>query len=215
MLEVDLLELSQKDGLIFDIGANTGRAARWFSKAFPNRQIWSFEPGREAFDHLSAAPDLRHVRKFKLALSDKEETANLNLFHGSELNSLLPQTMAAERYNAVFIPTGIEQVQTVRLDTFCERHQISKIEILKVDTQGFELHVLRGAERLLSSGSVNLIHLELNLVPVYQGQPTFSDVFDGCLSKFGFGVVGFYDVGRDENGCIKNFDALFKLNRKA
>jgi FkbM family methyltransferase len=213
LLARDLIALSPGDGLIFDVGANTGRAARFFSKVFPSRTIWSFEPGGDAFSQLSVASDLRQVKKFNLALSDREETATLHVFYGSQLNSLLPHEANAERYDIELVPEGTEPVQTTRLDTFCQQHQIPKIEILKIDTQGFELHVLRGAERLLNSGSIHLIFLEVNFVPLYQGQPAPSAIFD-LLGKFGYGLIGLYDASREQNGCIKSCDFLFKLNRE-
>src|SRR5271156_4799140 len=80
VLEIDLHTLSPNDGLILDVGANTGRAARLFTRIFPGRIIWSFEPGTEAFQELSTAPDLQHVRKFNLALSDTNGRATLHVF---------------------------------------------------------------------------------------------------------------------------------------
>lgn len=208
VLEVDFHILSPKDGLIFDVGANTGRAARLFSRIFPGRPICSFEPGLEAFQELTAASDLPHVKKFNLALSDTDGDATLNLFQGSQLNSLLPQAAAGERHDRELIPKGTTSIKTMRLDTFCEQQGISKIEILKLDTQGFELHVLRGAERLLSSGAIKLIYLEIHFVPLYQGQPTASDIFN-VIDKFGYGLVGYYDASRNPDGSIKCCDLLF------
>jgi FkbM family methyltransferase len=215
LLDVDLVQLSPPDGPIFDVGANTGRAARWFSRVFPGRQIWSFEPGKKAFDLLATAPDLQHVKKFNLALSDQDGAALLNVFQGSDLNSLLPRGASAERYldPESISQRGAEQVQTIRLDTFCRQQQVSRIALLKIDTQGFELHVLRGAEQLLNAGGVEVIQLEVNFSPLYQGQPTLSSLYD-FISRFGFGLIGLYDVSRDRNGCLKWCDAVFKLNRE-
>src|SRR6202000_2895078 len=100
-------------------------------------------------------------------------------------NSLLPHEETGERYDQELIPKGIKQIQTLRLDTFCEQQNISKIAILKLDTQGFELHVLRGAERLLSSKAIKLIYLEIHFIPLYQGQPTAAGIFD-LMDKFGY-----------------------------
>jgi FkbM family methyltransferase len=208
VLAVDLHTLSPAGGLILDVGANTGRAARLFSAIFPGRIIWSFEPGAEAFQKLSAATDLPQVKKFNLALSDTDGSATLNIFQGSQLNSLLPPEPVGERYDHELVVKGTKQIQTARLDTFCEQQNISQIEILKIDTQGFELHVLRGAERLLASGAVKLIYLEVHLVPIYQGQPTVPEVF-GLMDKFGYGFVGYYDASRNPDGSVKCCDLLF------
>jgi FkbM family methyltransferase len=213
-LAMDLAALSPQQGLIFDVGANTGRAARFFASAFPASQIWSFEPGQEAFAALASAGDLAKVRKFKIALSDQDGEATLNLFSGSELNSLLPRGNRAELHidPASFAPTGTEAVETVRLDTFCAQNQVPELGILKIDTQGFEMHVLRGAERMLKEGRVHVIQLEINFSPLYSGQPQFSEIFD-CLTKFDYGLIALYDAQRAVNGCLKWCDAVFRLNR--
>jgi FkbM family methyltransferase len=208
VLAADLHTLLPAGGVIFDVGANTGRAARLFSAIFPGRIIWSFEPGAEAFQELSAAADLPHVKKFNLAFSDMDGSATLNIFQGSQLNSLLPPEAVGERHDHELIPKGTKQIQTARLDTFCEQQNISQIEILKIDTQGFELHVLRGAEHLLASGAIKLIYLEIHLVPIYQGQPTVPDVF-GLMDKFGYGFVSYYDASRNPDGSVKCCDLLF------
>jgi len=212
VLEVDLHVLSPHGGLIFDVGANTGRAARLFSKMFPGSPMWSFEPGTEAFQELSRAGDLSHVKKFNLALSDVDGNATLNIFQGSQLNSLLSHEPTGVRHDPELIPQGTSQIQTIRLDTFCAQQQVSKIEILKLDTQGYELHVLRGAERLLRSGAINLIYLEVHFIPLYQGQPAMPEIFS-VMTQFGFGLIGYYDANRNPDGTIKYCDFLFERSR--
>jgi FkbM family methyltransferase len=209
VLEVDLHVLSPDDGLIFDVGANTGRAARFFSKVFPGRPVWSFEPGKQAFQELSQAGDLSHVKKFNLALSDVDGNATLNVFRGSQLNSLLAHEPAAEQHDPDLILEGTDRIQTIRLDTFCTQQQVSRIEVLKLDTQGYELHVLHGAERLLRSGAINLIYLEVHFTPLYQGQPATADIFN-LMKQFGYGLVGYYDATRSPDGTIRYCDFLFR-----
>jgi len=213
-LALDLNALAPKNPLIFDVGANNGRAARWFTRAFPASPVWSFEPGTQAFEELAAAPDLAHVKKFKLALSDTDGEATLKCFNGSELNSLLPREKIADSFidPGSIVPAGTQPVKTIRLASFVAEHQVGEIGLLKLDTQGFELHVLRGGEPLLRAGKVRLIQLEINFSPLYQGQPPLSEIYD-YLTKLGFGMVGFYDVNRDDHGCMKWCDAVFKLNR--
>jgi FkbM family methyltransferase len=168
MLDVDMVALAPGKGIIFDVGANTGRAARGFTRVFPGWPIWSFEPGRDAFDALEAAADLHHVKKLKLALGDQDGVATLNVFRGSELNSLLRRDTNADNFiDPVSItPAGTEQVQTMRLDTFCEQQKLTRIAILKLDTQGYELPVLYGARRMLASGGIQLIQCEVTFAPL-------------------------------------------------
>ncbi len=212
LLTADLVELTPKSGLILDVGANTGRSARLFSGLFPKHEIWSFEPGSEAFSELKTAPDLAGVKKFNLALSDQEGKATLNRFGGSEMNSLFQRSSTAELFvpdPASILPKGTEEVEMTRLDTFCESHQVSAVALLKIDTQGHDLAVLRGAERLLASGKVEVILCEINFSPLYEAQPTLGDLYS-FLSSMRFGLVGLYDTARDESGCLKWCDGLFR-----
>jgi hypothetical protein len=57
---------------------------------------------------------------------------------------------------------GTERVQTVRLDQFCQDRSINHIDLMKLDIQGQEHSALEGAERLIRSGHIGMIFLELN-----------------------------------------------------
>ena len=217
LLTADLVELTPKNGIILDVGANTGRSARNFLKLFPKQEIWSFEPGSEAYAELNAAPDLAGVKKFNIALSDREGTATLNRFGGSEMNSLFQRSSRAELFvpdPASISPKGTEEVKMTRLDTFCESHHVKTVAMLKIDTQGHDLAVLRGAERLLASGQVQVILCEINFSPLYEGQPSMGDIYS-FLSSLGFGLVGLYDTARDGAGCLKWCDGLFRRRQDA
>jgi FkbM family methyltransferase len=217
LLTADLVELTPKEGIILDVGANTGRAARYFSGLFPKHEIWSFEPGSEAFAELKAAPDLTGVKKFNLGLSDRDGTGTLNKFSGSEMNSLFQRTSTAELFvpdPACISPKGTEEVEIIKLDTFCERHNVTAVALLKIDTQGHDLAVLRGAERLLTSGKVQVIQCEINFSPLYEGQPTMGEICS-FLNSMGFGMVGLYDTARDRFGCLKWCDGLFRRRQNS
>lgn len=144
-------------------------------------------------------------------MSDTDGNATFHMFHGSQLNSLLPHEVNGQRHDPELIPKETKQVPTIRLDTFCQQNSVSNIDLLKLDTQGFELHILRGAERLLKSKSIRLIYLEVHFVPLYEGQPAAADIFNE-MTKFGFGLVGYYDASRNPDGTIKCCDFLFKLS---
>ena len=53
-------------------------------------------------------------------------------------------------------------VQTQTLDNFCSNINIDNIDVLKIDTEGNELNVLKGAEKLLSEGKIKLIYVEIS-----------------------------------------------------
>ena len=89
ILPLDLDSLAKGPEIIFDVGANTGRAARFYLKHFPRATVYSFEPFQPSFDALRADVRLASVKAFNLALGSKSKEAILHSFKGSELNSLL------------------------------------------------------------------------------------------------------------------------------
>lgn len=81
------------------------------------------------------------------------------------------------------------EVQTTRLDDLFE---IGDCDFLKIDVQGGELDVLKGAQRLLEN--VIVIHCEMEFAPVYQDQPLFAEV-DTFLRSIGFELIDIVNAG--------------------
>jgi FkbM family methyltransferase len=213
VLSLDLDALAGKPEVIFDVGANTGRAALFFLKHFPRARIYSFEPFRESFNELRSDPRLVSIKAFNVALGSKNQEAILHSFKGSELNSFLTLDSKASTY---LEPSGLEprdqvSVSVTTLDDFCEQHSIDSIDILKIDTQGYDLEVLCGGRSLLDSQSVRVIQVEANFVSLYRGQPRFGEILE-YLSEVGYGMVGLYDIARNPAGDIKWADAVFCKN---
>ena len=61
-------------------------------------------------------------------------------------------------------------VEAATVDEFCRKRQIESIDILKIDTQGTELEILKGAAGMLSGGRIRVIYNEMILAPTYKGQ---------------------------------------------
>lgn len=183
---------------VFDIGANAGQTALRFAPAFPRATVYSFEPDPDTFRRLVAAvAHLPTVRPFNLALGSASGEARLFRFASDQTNSLLPKAHGAESYVAdadCLRETGSVPVAVTTLDGVCEELRIARIDLLKMDTQGYELEVLRGAQRLLESGAIGLIYTELCFVRYYEHQPLFQDVYT-FLYERGYRIVGLYESG--------------------
>lgn len=142
---------------VFDVGANIGQSALEYSEAFPDATIWSFEPFTEAFDELVRVTAKRpNVRCVKLALGSEPGPVTVALGDHHVCNSLL---------DAVAGPADgpVETVTVVTVDDFAAEHGIERIDLLKVDTEGLDLEVLRGAERLLAAGAVSFVQVEVGM----------------------------------------------------
>jgi hypothetical protein len=124
------------------------------------------------------------------------------------MNSLL--TLDGDPANPMregFTPTGTTPVQLETLDEFCGEHGFKQIDILKIDTQGYDLQVLKGATRLLAGRRVRAVVLEANFVPMYERQATFSELHE-LLSSHGYRLVDFYNQHRS-GGYTAWCDAIY------
>jgi FkbM family methyltransferase len=160
---VDIARLSEQWGCsincVFDVGANIGQSSLTVLAHFPNAEVYSFEPHPHTFQKLAAQLKGERVKVFNLALSDKSRTAELFTYDKDLINSLTPTASFAVRFGkrGKAIPV---QVSTV--DEFCSSHNIEAIDILKVDTEGCDLDVLRGAASALQSQKIRFLYIEFN-----------------------------------------------------
>ena len=145
------------------VGANVGNYIALLMNVFPNAQIHSFEPAKETFATLqkNTAPRLTHyagkVQLNNFGLSDSPSEATL---HYDRENSGL-----ASLYNRQLDYFGIDysKSETVRLstlDNYCAENNIDHIDFLKMDVEGHELSVLKGAKRMLAESRIDNIQIE-------------------------------------------------------
>lgn len=138
---------------IFDVGAHEGETAVPYAENFPGATIHSFEPFPRAFGRLqSDVSRFANVKPVNLALGDKLEERLLHVNRSSPTNSILTASPQVGDGATLQLMTPVEQipVQVVTLDAYCRDQNVSFIDLLKMDVQGYELHVLRGARRLLA-----------------------------------------------------------------
>jgi FkbM family methyltransferase len=196
---------------IFDVGANRGQSALECAQYFPESVIYSFEPDPTTCDILrSVACTLPQVRVYCHGFGAEEARAKLFLARQSEGNSLL--RLSQERPESVHggwtSPAGEVDVMIRRLDCFCDEEAISGIDLLKIDTQGYELNVLEGCGHMLSPDKVRSIFLEVAFRPIYDQQASFEDVYRTLISK-GYHLIDFYHQAHGRDARLIWCDALF------
>ena len=171
--------------VVLDVGANDGPYAKALRDGGFGGRIVSFEPQAEAYARLAreaAGDPLWETHKVAVAASNGR--ALLHVAANSSSSSLLPMTeqhtMSAPESRYV----GEEDVEVISLDSLGDG-LLSPAErgYLKVDVQGAELDVLRGAERLLSRA--HAVEVELSLARLYEGGSLLSEVI-AHLEKAGF-----------------------------
>jgi len=178
---------------IFDVGANIGQSISRYRDIFPGCFITSFEPNPTIFSQLEknwgSEPGITLNR---VALSDFTGHAPFFLTRVSEASSLLRPTkrmieLSTERkydHETVKVPT-------MTLDRYCRSNNIRNIDVLKLDVQGAELSVLKGAKNLLKAGNVKIIYSEVIFAEIYTDQTRFIDLVS-YLNKFNYDL---WDIG--------------------
>lgn len=173
--------------VIFDVGANVGQTAYQLVRYFPRAQIHCFEPVALTFQQLSKQYGTQ-VTCHRMALGDKYAQMEISTFSNPELN-----TFADGRADAV--PLGREVVTVDTVDRFCEAHGIQRIDVLKMDVQGWEMNVLRGALKMLQGRCVKFILAEVGFRARDRDMQDFGEL-NSYLDALGFELCGFYDVFR-------------------
>ena len=142
--------------VVFDVGANEGQTAEHYVRAFPSAQIYSFEPVAATYQSLvERVSKWPRVRTFQLAFADRNRTARIQLVPVSGWNSLRNELSN----NRSSTPHELVEIRT--LDSFCAEQKISHIDLLKTDTEGFDLEVVKGAEAMLRAGQIQFILAEV------------------------------------------------------
>lgn len=196
--------------MLFDVGANRGQTIHKFRDAFPRATIHAFEPAPEVYRALVREygdPPITVIHQ--CALGVQTEVRQFHENAQSELSSLLQPT----RPQWAATLTKPREVYVTTVDDLCMDNGITRLDVLKLDTQGFDLMVLMGARRMLSDRRVSAVYLEVNFADLYRGQGSFGAEYD-LLVSHGFRLVSFYDLRRNDAGLAEWADALFVLEEK-
>ena len=189
--------------VILDIGANVGQTAERFRVNFPSSVIHCFEPGTETFKALR--------EKFAT-------TKNVHVWPQAVGSNVGKQTFAenTEPDMSSFLElsaTGWGEVKTravvdvTTVDQFVRDQDLAKIDILKSDTQGYELEVFKGAEETMRANRIGLVYFEFIFSEMYRDLPRFDEVF-AFLADHGFSLVSVYDI-HEQRGLADWANFLF------
>lgn len=191
--------------VIFDVGANVGNVATMYSKIYPGATIYAFDPLKEFANCYSSLPD--DITFSAIALSDIKGTIKFNVNKSLDTSSILKSAKigANSDKSCEFVET--REVMSDTIDSFCNLNNISTIDILKMDVQGGELAVLKGAKMMLNEHKVKLIYTEAYFKEQYVDQPLFYDTAR-YLKDFGYELMDIYEPYYNERQILW-CDAIF------
>ena len=197
--------------IVLDVGANSGQ---WgdlvFETGFAGKLI-SFE----AIPNVHAALVARAKRRGAswevapcAALGSERGHVEFNVSANTLSSSVLPMRREHEAAAPESAYVAKQTVAVERLDELASTLLPPAGDLmLKIDTQGYELHVLKGASGLLHR--VVAMQLELSLVPLYEGAPTFSEMLS-YMQSIGFEIFNIVPVFKDNRtGRVLQVDGYF------
>jgi FkbM family methyltransferase len=168
-------------GTLIDVGANGGAYAKFLRARCPAARIIAFEPHPVTFRYLAANTASDRIEAMNCAVGAAEGRLDLHDFADAD-----GSTQASLSRDAVDLFTGnivSHAVECTTIDAFMIEARIQKIEFLKIDTEGFDLDVLRGAARAISKRAIRMIQFEF--IPANVARRIFMRDFFAALPGYG------------------------------
>lgn len=175
------------DDVIFDVGANDARTIHRLQRHLPSPRIVAFEPVAETFEVLkretAAYPNVECVQ---LAMGNEQGRRQIYINENAAVNSL---------YEGWGSGAARETIDITTLDGYLSEQLVEHIHLLKVDTEGHDLEVLKGARQTLTEGRVDIIMAEAGFSAPGRLQPALGD-FQTYLKPLGYYLYGIYNQCR-------------------
>lgn len=165
-----LKEIIPGTRMVFDVGANVGDYSGEILKIDDRVTIHAFEPDPAPYDKLKKLPLVAN----NIGLGDKEETKKLYRAIRSTHNSFYSIEQDTSPFDVI--------VSTI--DAYCAEKKITHIDFLKIDVEGYEFPVLRGAEKMLGKKAIDRIQFEFSGATIESR--TFLKDFIDLFDEYGY-----------------------------
>ncbi len=178
----------KKEITVVDVGAHKGETIDLFTKNFNACSIYSFEPNKNLFNELLKKYKSKNIKIFNMGMGEKLEQRELKIFKdtsSSTFNNINENTNYFKRKKKImslFLPGEIflkeqQMVKICILSEFFDNEKLYKIDILKIDTEGYELNVLKGINELHFK-NIKFIYFEHHYDLMIDKKYKFSDIND-------------------------------------
>lgn len=193
---------------VIDVGAHRGEFAAQFHKLLPNAKIYCFEPSKNNFVELATSlKNLQNIKIFNLALGDRQGETEMYYNKFSPSSSIMK---IATLHKEIFPFTSEQELEIIKITTLDDiAKELDLIDniLLKIDVQGYEDRVIKGAINFLEK--IKIIIIETSFRELYESQPLFAEIYE-LLSKRGFVYSGSWqELSSPIDGTPLQQDSLF------
>jgi FkbM family methyltransferase len=184
------LRYLQPGMIVFDVGAYIGELTLLFSKFVGEHgQVHAFEASARNFEKLKIVCQLSRRKNIvlnHLVLSEREGVAKVYVYDDAHSSWCSLADRRLEDYGITVKPVGVEYVESMTIDAYCDKTGIDRIDLLKIDVEGAEYQVLLGARRMLERRAIRCCVFEF-------GQTTFDmgnnpDEIEVYLTQMGYQI---------------------------
>jgi FkbM family methyltransferase len=197
----------KKKPIIFDVGANNGQTIQRFVSIFIGPIIHSFEPIKDCCDLISKNYQSKNIFINNHALG-KRISKKIFYINQSNVTSSFLKVNNKYKFKKSYKQKKIIKTNVITLDNYIKLNNIKKIDILKIDTQGSELEVLKGANNAFKNKIIKFIELEIIVNSFYKHQCKLYEI-DHLMSQKKFNLYYIDEFNYDKEFKITQFDLLY------
>jgi len=157
-----------KKPIIFDIGAHKGKVTKLFFDLYKNAKVYSFEPNKLLVKIIKQNNLKKNLVLCNLALGEKEKETTIDI---SDLD--LTSTLSKIDQNSFYLQikrlilgkktnSYKQKVKVTTLDHFCKKKKITKIDLIKIDIEGYEYMLLLGSKKIIKNIHYIIIEVQKN-----------------------------------------------------
>ena len=209
--------------IIFDVGGNIGQSIQKFTDIFKNPTIHSFEPSVKDYEFMNKHYGLKkNIYLNNYALGEKIENKKFNLTLETATSSFnkinkntewLKHLTKKHNINNNEYIISDNEVKINTLDNYFKKYEITKIDLLKIDTQGYEDKVLEGSLNSIKNNKIGAILTEIMFDDVYDKYFSFSEI-EKYLTKENYRMVAIELSNNNLFSGLTFAAGVLYLNRK-
>ena len=210
-----------KEIIIIDIGAHKGETIELFKKNFNLKKIFAFEPNNKLFLDLINKKKFqnKYVEINNLGVGEKSEIKELNIMSETSSSTFNDLDLSSKYYNKKNFIVNMfsskkgmvelrQKVKIINLSDFIKEKSITKIDLLKIDTEGYEYNIVKGIYST-NLGDIDFIYFEHHYDLMIKKHYKFSDLND-YLNK-----NNFFQIFKIKMNFRKTFEYIYKNSKTA
>lgn len=172
-------------GVVFDVGANIGHYSQMCRAINPFISLYAFEPNPDSYNKLHSWALTQTGNITVLNLGCGEENGIMEMYDYNDVNGSSHASLYKDVFEKIHLSQARQiQVNLVKLDDFAGERNIEQIFLLKIDVEGHELSILKGAKKLIDKGNIMSIQFEFG--PMNMISRVFFHDFVDILPDYNF-----------------------------